>query len=412
MKKVLCMLLAVSMLLMLAACGGSASSAAPADSTAGGDAPAESTTPEAGSEATPATGEEIVIGGIGPLTGDAAQYGIAVNNGIMLGIEEINAAGGVLGSQIKYVNYDDQHDPTAATTAYDRLMNEDGMVALIGAVTTAPTMAVAQKAVQDGIPMITPSGTGAAITEVGDNIFRTCFTDPYQGELMAHYAQEKLGATTVAVLYETGSDYSKGVADAFNETAQALGLEVTTVEAYQTGTTDYNAQLSKIKEGNPDVVMAPCYYGEGAMILNQARALGLEAKFLGPDGWDGLLNQLKEGDSDLTVLNGAYYCTQYALGEPSDKLQAVMDAYEAKYNETEYLNMFAILGYESAYLMAAAMEDAGSTDFDAVCDAMRNLNYDGVSGSINFAGGQDPQREAMIVEFVDGEEKLLGGYSF
>lgn len=330
----------------------------------------------------------------------------------MLAIDEINAAGGVLGSQIKYVHYDDQGDPTAATTGYDRLVNEDGMVALIGAVTTAPTMAVAQKAVQDGIPMITPSGTGAAITQVGDNIFRTCFTDPYQGELMAHYAQEKLGATTVAVLYETGSDYSKGVADAFNETAQELGMTVTTMEGYQTGTTDYNAQLSKIKEGNPDAVMAPCYYGEGAMILNQARALGMESAFLGPDGWDGLLNQLKEGDGDLTVLNNSFYCTQYALGEPSDKLQAVMDAYEAKYGETEYLNMFAILGYESAYLMAAAIEAAGSTDSAAVCDALRNLNYDGVSGSINFAGGQDPQREAMIVEFKDGAEVLLGGYSF
>lgn len=404
MKKVLCMLLAVSMLVMLAACGGSASSAAPAESTA-----AESTA-EGGDAA--ATGEEIVIGGLGPITGDVAQYGIAVNNGVMLAIDEINAAGGVLGSQIKYVHYDDQGDPTAATTGYDRLVNEDGMVALIGAVTTAPTTAVAQKAVQDGIPMITPSGTGAAITQVGDNIFRTCFTDPYQGELMAHYAQEKLGATTVAVLYETGSDYSKGVADAFNETAQALGMEVTDMEGYQTGTTDYNAQLSKIKEGNPDVIMAPCYYGEGAMILNQARALGMESEFLGPDGWDGLLNQLKDGDGDLSVLNGSFYCTQYALGEPTEKLQAVMDAYEAKYNETDYLNMFAILGYESAYLMAAAIEDAGSTDSAAICDAMRNLNYDGVSGTINFAGGQDPQREAMIVEFADGEEKLLGGYSF
>ena len=402
MKKVLSMVLALSMLLILAACGGAASSAAPA----GSGAEAAST------EAAAPAGDTIVIGGLGPITGDAAQYGIAVNNGVMLAVDEINAAGGILGKQIEYVHYDDQHDPTAAITGYDRLVNEDGIVALVGAVTTAPSIAVAQKAAQDGIPMITPSGTGEAITQAGSNVFRACFTDPHQGKLMAHYAQEKLGATTVAVLYETGSDYSKGIADAFNATAKELGMEVTAMEGYQTKTTDFNAQLSKIKESNPEVIMAPCYYGEGAMILNQARALGIEAKFLGPDGWDGLLNQLEQaGDSDLTVLNNSYYCTQYALREPSPRLKAVMDEYEAVYKETEYLNMFAILGYESMHLMAAAIEEAGSTDSEAICDAMRNLKYEGVSGPIDFSGKQDPVREAMIIEFVDGNEVLLGGYA-
>ena len=402
MKKVLSMLLAATMLLMLAACGGSASSAAPAAST-----PAAGSEAAAGSTPAATTGGEIVIGGIGPITGDAAQYGIAVNNGVMLAVDEINAAGGILGSQIKYQHYDDQHDPTAATTAYDRLLNEDGMVALVGAVTTAPTMAVAQRAAQDGIPMITPSGTGAAITQVGDDIFRACFTDPYQGELMAHYAQEKLGATTVAVLYETGSDYSKGVADAFNETAQELGMTVTSMEGYQTGTTDYNAQLSKIKEGNPDVVMAPSYYGEAAMILGQARDLGITSKFVGPDGWDGLLNQIDK--SNVQALNGAFYCTQFPFNEPGAELKRVVDAYTAEFGD-EYLNMFAMLGYEAMHMMAAAIENAGSTDSEAIVKAMQNLVFEGLAGPINFKGGNDPERTTFIIEFEDGAEKLRGEF--
>lgn len=390
MKKVLSMFMAVSMLLALAACGGAASSTPAASGAASGDA--------------------IIIGGLAPLTGNVAQYGIAANNGAMLAAQEINAAGGILGRPLEYISYDDQGDPTAATTAYDRLVNEDNIVALVGAVTTGPTLAVAQKAVQDGIPMITPTGTGAAITEVGPNIFRACFTDPYQGELMANYANEKLGAKKVAVLYDTGDDYSKGVAEAFEAAAKGLGMEVTTKEGYQSGATDFKAQLSKIKEGNPDAIMAPCYYGDAAMILTQARDLDITAKFLGPDGWDGLLNQVDE--SNYAVLNGAFYCTQYALRDPSEALAAVMAAYEAKYNETEYLNMFAILGYEATKLMAAAIEKAGTTDSAAVVEAMTNLSYEGVSGTIDFNGGQDPVREALIIEFVDGQEKLLGGYTF
>lgn len=409
MKKVLSILMATSLLFVLAACGGAASSA-PA-STGATSTPAKSTAAQSTAASTPAaTTDAIVIGGLAPTTGNVAQYGIAANNGAMLAAKEINAAGGIMGRPVTFISYDEQGDPTAATTAYDRLVNEDGIVALVGDVTTAPTLAVAQKAVQDGIPMITPTGTGAAITQVGGNIFRACFTDPYQGQLMANYAKEKLGAKTVAVLYDTGDDYSKGVAEAFEAAAKELGLTVTTKEGYQSGATDFKAQLSKIKEGNPDVIMAPCYYGDAAMILTQARDMSITSKFLGPDGWDGLLNQVDE--SNYAVLNGAYYCTQYALRDPGEKLAAVMAAYEAEYGETEYLNMFAILGYEAMHLTAAAIEKAQSTDSAAIVEAMKGLSYDGVSGKIDFNGGQDPVREALIIEFVDGKETLLGGYSF
>lgn len=402
MKKLLCLAIAATMLLMVA-CGGTASSSQPAAS-AGADssAPAASAPANTGTDA-----ETIVIGGLAPLTGDAAQYGIAVNNGVKLAVEEINAAGGVLGKQVELIMYDDQHDPTAATTAYDRLVNEDNIVALVGAVTTAPTIAVAQKAAADGIPMITPTGTGAAITEIGPNIFRACFTDPFQGELMAHYALKELEAKTVAILYETGSDYSKGVAEAFEATAKELGLTITAKEAYQTGTTDFKAQLTKIKEGNPDVVMAPSYYGEAAMILGQARDLGITSKFVGPDGWDGLLNQIDK--SNVQALNGAYYCTQFPFNEPGTELKRVMDAYTAEFGD-EYLNMFAMLGYEAMHMMAAAIENAGNTDSDAIVEAMHNLVFEGLAGPISFKGGNDPERATFIIQFEDGKEKLLGEF--
>lgn len=414
MKKCLSVLMAALLAMSLVACGGGAASepaGSTAESTADSTAASEAAgTSEAGEEpAAPAEGD-IVIGGLAPLTGNVAQYGIASNNGSMLAVDEINAAGGVLGQQIAYVYYDEKGDPTEAINAYNKLVQSDGIVGLVGDITTKPTIAVAQKAVQDNIPMITPTGTGAAITETGSNIFRACFTDPYQGELMAHYAFDKLGATTAAVLYDTKDDYSIGVADAFAATAEELGMTVTTREGYETGAVDFNAQLTKIMGDSPDVIMAPCYYEDAAKILVQARALGIESKFLGPDGWDGVLNQLDE--SNYSALNGAYYCSQYSMNEPGEKLQAFIDAYAAKYPSADAPNMFAVLGYEAMYLMAAAIEEAGSTDSDAIVEAMKNLNYDGVSGAIDFKGGQDPAREAYIIEFVDGAEKVLGTYGF
>lgn len=394
MKKAISLFLAAVMAAgLLAACGGPAASGA-----ASGGAPAGGT--DAG---------EIVIGGLAPLTGSVAQYGIASSNGTKLAVEEINAAGGVLGKQIKFVLYDEKGDATEAVSQYTRLVQSDKIVALVGDITTKPTIAVAQKAAQDGIPMITPTGTGAKITQIGSNIFRACFTDPFQGELMAHYAQEKLSAATAAILYDTGDDYSAGVAEAFKATAESLGITVTAYEGYQSGAADFNAQLTKIKAGDPDVIMAPCYYEDAAKIVQQARQLGITSNFLGSDGWDGVLGQMNESNYEL--LNGSYYCNQYSLGEPGPELQKFIDSYTEKF-DAESLNMFAVLGYEAMYLLAAAIENAGSTDSAAIVEAMQNLEYQGVSGSISFKGGNDPNRETYIIEFKDGKENILGTYTF
>lgn len=166
-------------------------------------------------------GDTVKIGGLAPLTGDVSVYGIAVDNAIKLKVEEVNAAGGILGGkQIEYIVYDEKGDPTEAVNAYNKLVQDDKVVALVGDVTTKPTIAVAQKSVADNLPMITASGTGADITLTGENIFRACFIDPFQGQLMASYAKEKLGATTAAIIYDNGDDYSTGIADALRDSGE------------------------------------------------------------------------------------------------------------------------------------------------------------------------------------------------
>ncbi len=173
-----------------------------------------------------ATGDTIKIGGLAPLTGDVSVYGVAVDNGVKMAVEEINADGGVLGKQIEYIVYDEKGDATEAVNAYNKLVQSDNVVAIVGDVTSKPTLAVAQQAAKDKIPLITASGTAENITQAGENIFRACFIDPFQGELMASYASKKLEKKTAAIIYNISDDYSKGLYEAFEAAAGDLGIEV------------------------------------------------------------------------------------------------------------------------------------------------------------------------------------------
>lgn len=396
MKKFISLILAAFMIFSLVACGEKSTDSAAA-------------TPEDGATETQTeTGDEIIIGGLAPLTGDVSQYGVAVNNGVLLAVEDINAAGGVLGKQIKYIVEDEQGDPTQAINAYTKLYQSDNIIALVGDVTTKPTIAVAQKVAQDGLPMISASATGEDVTLAGENIFRACFIDPYQGELMAHYAFEKLGSKTAAILYDSGDDYSTGVAESFEQTAKELGMEVQNNEGYPPGTVDFNAQLTKIGESNPDVIMVPAYYEDVSKILVQARKLGIKSKFVGPDGWDGVLQKVEE--SSMDVLEDTYYCSQYSRQSEDENLQNFIKRYNEVYGIEE--NMFAVLGYDSMRMMAKAIENAGSTDSDAIIEAMKTLDYSGLTGTTKFDENRNPVREAYITTFENGESKVLETYSF
>lgn len=399
MKRVLSLILALTLVFSLAACSGKKADVA-------SDAPADADTQEGTTNGDDS--DVIIIGGLAPLNGPVSQYGIATNNGAKLAVEEVNAAGGVLGKQIKYIVEDEQGDPTQAISAYQKLVQNDKIVALVGDVTTKPTIAVAQLAADDNMPMITGTATGEAVTTFGDNIFRACFIDPYQGTLMAHYAQEKLGATTAAVLYDSGDDYSSGVADAFKETAEQLGIEVTNFEGYSSGIDDFNAQLTKIKESKPQVIMAPTYYEDASKIIKQARDLGIDAAFLGSDGWDGVLNQMEAEDYD--VLKDCFFCSQYSPQSEKEELVNFMANYKETYDMEE--NMFAVLGYDAMKMMLQSIEEAGSTDPDAIKTAMAALTYDGLTGTTVFDEFRNPVREAYITAFVDGESVVKETYSF
>jgi branched-chain amino acid transport system substrate-binding protein len=353
-----------------------------------------------------AGGDTVKIGGLAPLTGNVSVYGIATNNGIKLAVDEINKAGGVLGKKIEYVPYDEKGDAIEAVNAYNKLVQDDKVVALIGDVTSKPTIAVAQKAVKDGLPMITATGTAADITKAGDNVFRACFIDPYQGELMAAYAARKLNAKTAAIIYDNGDDYSTGVANAFEEAAKSEGITITNKEAYQSGAMDFKTQLTKIKASNPDVVMIPVYYSDVALIAVQAKDIGLKAKLLGADGWDGVLEKIDKSNQD--AVKDCYFCSQYSAESTDPKLQDFLKKYKETYKADP--NMFAVLGYDAMGMMAAAINKAGSTDSDKIISALKALEYKGLTGNTTFDENRNPVREAVITTITDGKYKFVENF--
>ena len=340
----------------------------------------------------------LKVGGIGPLTGPLAIYGVSSTNGSKLAMEEINKNGGILGKQVEYLVLDEKGDSTEAVTAYNRLVDE-GVVALIGDITSKPSLAVAEVAAQDNLPMITPTGTQFNITEAGPNVFRVCFTDPYQGVVLANFAKNNLNAKTVAVVVNNSNDYSDGVAKAFVEQAEKLGLKVVAKEGYSDGDKDFRAQLTKILPTNPDVLVVPDYYEQVALITVQAREVGLKSTFIGPDGWDGVAKTLDS--SAYGAVENSYFTNHYSLQDTSPKVQNFLKAYREAYNEDP--SAFSALSYDAAYMLKAAMEKAGSTDKQAVVDALKTLDYDGVTGHLTFDEKNNPVKAVTVLKIVNGE---------
>lgn len=353
-----------------------------------------------------ATGDTIKIGGLAPLTGDVSVYGVAVDNGVKMAVEEINADGGVLGKQIEYIVYDEKGDATEAVNAYNKLVQSDNVVAIIGDVTSKPTLAVAQQAAKDKIPLITASGTAENITQAGENIFRACFIDPFQGELMASYASKKLEKKTAAIIYNISDDYSKGLYEAFEAAAGDLGIEVVQVEGYGKGTVDFKAQLTNIKSKNPDVIFLPVYYQDVALIAVQAKELGIEAQFLGADGWDGVIGQVDE--SNMDAVNGAYFCSQYSAQSDDPNLQAFLSKYKETYGMDA--SQFAVLGYDAMKMLAQAISEAGSTDSAAITSAMAAIDFTGLTGHMTFDENRNPVKSAAITQIDNGEYKFIEYY--
>ena len=390
MKKILCFVLAAAMALSLAACGN-------------------------GSNGNASDGNTIKVGVIANTTGDSSQYGIAVSQGAKLYIKQLNEEGGINGKQIEVVEYDDKGATADAVNAYER-MKSDGVTAVIGAVLTNTTLAVADKTYEDNMPQITASATAASVTvldptdensDIRTNVFRACFIDPFQGEKMAEYAQ-KLGATKCAVLYDSGNDYAKGVGDAFAAKCKELGIECT-VEGYATGDKDFKAQLTNIKASGAEYIMCPNYLEDVGLIVTQARQQGITAGFLGGDGWSGVTAYASAED-----LEGSYFCSGYALGSNAE----FEEAYAAEYKEAPK-QMFEALGYDAALLMCNALKRAeeqslevGSDEYkQAVIDAMKATNsLEGVTGTFSFDDQNNPIKSASILQIQGGEEVFVENF--
>ena len=361
----------------------------------------------------------INIALIANTTGDYAQYGIPVRNGAMLYIDQLNAAGGINGKQIQVFEYDDKADGIETVNAFN-LALENNISAVIGSVLTGATIALSDATYEVNVPQITASATAAGVTvidpedpesEVRTNVFRSCFIDPFQGEKMADYAVNKMGAKTAAVLFETGSDYSEGLKDAFVAKAEELGLEIVATEAFATGDRDYRAQMTNIAAQNPDVVFCPIYYGEAGLAITQARQVGITATFLGGDGFGGIKDYATAED-----LEGSVYCSGYAPGTES---VAQFEAdYEATYGEP-VPNMFAPLAYDAAMLMCQALkaaEDAGLSAgtpeyYQAVIDALKASDgVEGITGTYTFDEFNNPIKSAAIIQLQGGAENFLEMY--
>ena len=342
--------------------------------------------------------ETIKIGGMAPLTGALAIYGVTTTNGAELAVKEINANGGVLGKKIEYVMLDTKGDSTEAVMAYNKLVDEK-VAGIIGEVTSKPTLAVAEVAVQDNMPLITPTGTQVDITEVGPNIFRVCFTNPYQGKVLAITSKERLGANTVAVMLNNSSDYSDGIAKAFIEESEKLGMKVMGVEGYSDGDKDFRPQLTKLAAMNPDVVLIPEYYEQAALIATQAREVGVKSIFVGSDGWDGIAKTLDK--SSYSAIENSYFTNHFSMEDQSEKIQNFLKDYRETYKEDP--SAFSALGYDAIYMMKSAIEKAGTTDKQKVVDALKGIEYDGITGYLTFDDHNNPVKAVTVLKIENGK---------
>jgi len=338
------------------------------------------------------------IGGLGPLTGSAADYGISVMQGAKIAIEEINEAGGIkVGDKslkIEMLFEDDEASAETAVTAYNAVMDW-GAQAILGNVTSGACLAVNPLSNEDGILQLTPSGSAAGCTEF-DNGFRLCFTDPLQGELMADYAKEK-GYTKIAVIYNNSDEYSYGIKDAFKARVAKNGGEIVVEEAFVTNASDFTAQLTKIKSTDAQVIFVPAYYNDAAYIISQSIELGMNLPFLGCDGWDGVLAQLKDNPN---AADGAVFLSPFVATIEDEAVKSFVKKYEEAYGSTP--SQFAADGYDCIYVIKAAVEKAGSVKSEDIIAAMIGLEFKGLTGSATFDEKGEPNKGAKFIEIKNG----------
>ena len=392
-KRVLSLSLALAMAASLTACGSSSSTT---ETTAA--AAADATTAAAGASSEASSDKVFKIGGIGPVTGAAAVYGLAVKNGAQTAVDEINADGGINGYQIEFNFQDDEHDAEKSVNAYNTL-KDWGMQVLMGTVTSAPCVAVADKTNADNMFQITPSGSSVECAQ-NPNVFRVCFSDPDQGAASATYIAENKLAEKIAVIYDSSDVYSSGIYEKFAAEAANQGLEIV----------DFSTQLQKAKDAGADLVFLPIYYTEASLILKQADTMGFAPKFFGCDGMDGIL-QVENFDTKLA--EGLMLLTPFAADAQDELTQKFVTSYKENYGETPI--QFAADAYDAIYAIKAAMEEADITPETSVSDtcdkmkeAMLKIKVNGLTGEdMTWTEDGEPHKAPKAVKVVDGAYQAM-----
>ena len=347
-------------------------------------------------------GNTIKIGEYASLTGKDATFGISSHEGTLLAIEEINAAGGVLGKKLELLTEDTQCKPGESATVVNKLIARDGVIAVLGEVASTRSMEAARICQDSKVPMISPSSTNPDVTKTGDYIFRVCFIDPFQGTVMANFATKMLKMKRVAIFTDVKSDYSKGLAKFFKERFLANGGQVVSELDYNGGDKDFKAQLTSIRGANPDGVFVPGYYTEAALICVQAKQLGLKAPLFGGDGWES--SKLVEIGGD--AVEGNYFSTHYHPDVGSDVSKKFVENYKKRWNKTP--DALGACGYDSALVLADAIKRAGSTDGQKIRDAIAaTKDFQAVTGKITINESRDATKSAVILQVEKGKFKYL-----
>jgi branched-chain amino acid transport system substrate-binding protein len=345
---------------------------------------------------------EIKIGAVSCLTGALSTFGVSSIQGAKLAVEEINAAGGTLGQPIQLIVEDNGSKAGETATILRKFISQDKVVAVLGGLTSSSTMEGAPLAQAAKLPLLTPSATNIAVTKIGNYIFRSCFIDPFTGQMMARFALDRLQAKQAIVMTDVKQDYSVGLTDAIRLYFSQNGAKTLSTLSYSSGDTDFRTQLTAVRMAHPEVVFLPGYYTEAALILLQARQLGIKCPFVGGEGWDSpTLVQVAGKAAD-----GNYYTDHFSAADPDPKVQKFVQTYRAKYATLP--DALAALWYDGARLLAQAVQRAGSADPGKVRDALAaTRDFDGVTGRISIDDNRNASKPGVILEIVNGEPKLV-----
>ena len=357
-----------------------------------------------------ASSDTFKIGGIGPITGSGAAYGLGVKNATQLAIDEINAAGGVNGYKLELNFQDDELDAERSVNAYNTIKDWGAQV-LLGCVTSGCCIAVTDKTKADNMFQLTPSGSAVACTQY-DNNFRVCFSDPAQGAASAQYIGENGLASKIAIIYDSSDVYSTGIYESFVNGAASQPFEIVAAEAFTADNrTDFSVQLQKAKDAGADLVFLPIYYQEAALILTQANGMSYAPKFFGVDGMDGILTGVD--NFDVSLAEGLMLLTPFAADATDDLTVKFVKAYQEKYGDVP--NQFAADAYDGVYAIKAALEKSGVKPTDSVsdiCEALKaaflEIKIDGLTGEgIVWDASGEPNKAPKAVVIENGAYKAM-----